>query len=98
MIGPMEISEVIARVKWARDVYTTGDNNKALDMAVSALEKQVPKKPIRKIDIYDTTYAYRCPVCKTYFGNQGKRSVILFPTPRYCNCGQRLDWEPFLKK
>lgn len=54
----------------------------AIDMAVKALEKQIPKKPI-----YDALYA--CPNCHTImlqgtFEESGKCCK---------ECGQALDWE-----
>ena len=66
----------------------------ALEMAIQALEKQIPKKP-RKTDsyrgIFRRIYAYVCPTC----GNaclekqENERQDTMF-----CwNCGQKLDWE-----
>ena len=49
---------------------------KSLDIAVSALEKQIPKKP-RK-----TKTEIVCPTCATLVGSS--------PYCRYC--GQKLDW------
>ena len=65
----------------------------ALEMAIQALEKQIPKKP-RKTDsyrgIFRRIYAYVCPTC----GNaclekqENERQDTMF-----CwNCGQKLDW------
>lgn len=56
-----------------------------MDLAVEALEKQIPKKPIYHGKCFATNYT--CPVCgrlywgKEYIGN-------------HCDsCGQKLDWE-----
>ena len=65
----------------------------ALDVAIHALEKQIPKKP-RKTDsyrgIFRRIYAYVCPTC----GNaclekqENERQDTMF-----CwNCGQKIDW------
>lgn len=53
----------------------------AIDEAVEALEKQIPKKPDRGQNIFDKEIEVLCPVC----GN---------PNPNtYCGtCGQRIDW------
>lgn len=53
---------------------------KSLDIAISALEKQIPKKPYLDNDngIYQKEY---CPTCH--------RS--LFPNDHHCKCGQALD-------
>ena len=67
----------------------TGHNNTqlqtALMIAVCALEKQIPKKPIG--DLHSVPH-YRCPNCNS--------TVKLFfdsPVFDYCEyCGQCLDW------
>lgn len=53
----------------------------AIDAAVEALEKQIPKKPDSGYDIFYGEDAKLCPVCGD-------------PRPdTYCGtCGQRLDW------
>lgn len=56
----------------------------AKHIAIKALEKQVPKKPIRKPNADMTHEEVTCPTCRSYcsaFKN------------KYCNCGQKLDWE-----
>ena len=59
----------------------------AYDMAIKALEKQIPKKTKQ-----DEEYPLGriCPVCYTYLSN-----VQFVPSNyHYCkNCGQALDWE-----
>ena len=68
-----------------RSVYIT----EALHMAVVALEKQIPKKPIiwehRTIEspIPNDDWGYECPCC----GN----CDIDYPE-HHCECGQALDW------
>lgn len=49
---------------------------KAYGMAIKALEKQIPKKPVK------TRKDIVCPTCKTLVGSS--------PYCRYC--GQALDW------
>jgi hypothetical protein len=63
------------------------------EMAIKALEKQIPKKPkivaLRDFDYYD------CPVCdRKFICKNGKGNVWFFDTRRiYCpNCGQKIDW------
>lgn len=57
--------------------------NIAYGMAISALEKQIPKKPI-KVDsgVYDYDFDYECPNCR---GN-------IDEDEHHCKCGQTLDW------
>lgn len=63
----------------------------ALKTAISALEKQIPKKPIKKNPIcYEKTkdgiehfaYDYFCPDCNKQ----------IKATEHHCPCGQALDW------
>ena len=53
----------------------------AVEMAINALEKQIPKKPYKDNEngIYEKEY---CPICH--------RS--LFPNDHHCICGQAIDW------
>lgn len=82
----MTANEAVERIKdhivrhFAKEpnaIYIT----KALDMAIKALEKQIPQKP--KLDnnngIYETEH---CPNCNRK----------LFPNEHHCKCGQALDW------
>jgi hypothetical protein len=63
----------------------------SMEMAINALEKLIPKKPIKKNPIcYEKTkdgtefiaYDYFCPDCN----KQIKATV------HHCHCGQALDW------
>lgn len=73
-----------------------GIKEKTLIMAVEALEKQIPKKPLKQTDKYsDLVEHYYCPSCGRYFGQRGVHNAILFNKERYCQdegCGQALDW------
>ena len=63
------------------DCKFTEDDYKANEMAINALEKQIPKKPYKDNEngIYEKEY---CPICN--------RS--LFSNDRHCICGQAIDW------
>ena len=59
---------------------------KAIMLAIEALEKQIPKKPI-KSDRQEIRYTleYDCPTCGRSFTGTGFAD--------YCyHCGQALDW------
>lgn len=61
---------------------------KAYSVALNALEKQIPKKPI------DGECYYICPCCR---GDVGVSDDDIFiyecPIPKYCSsCGCALDW------
>lgn len=63
----------IADLKW--------DN--ALDIAIKAMEKKIPKKPID-----DTAFGI-CPCCHTEFNSE----LVQEYNVKFClNCGQAIDW------
>lgn len=74
----IEVIEVaIAVVEWEYPL----DYAAAIEMAIEALEKQIPKKPYKDNEngVYEKDY---CPTCN--------RS--LFPNDHHCRCGQAIDW------
>ena len=70
-----------------------GEHIKSIEIAIQALEKQIPKKP-RKTDSYrgvlKRVYAYVCPtcgnVCLEKYINERQNTMFCW------NCGQKLDW------
>ena len=60
------------------------EHNEAINLAISALEKQIPEKPKQYTDTFKMTY-YFCPICEyvRITGNQKRCDV----------CGQKIDWE-----
>ena len=57
----------------------TSDDIEWIELAISALEKQIPKKPDLDGGIY-------CPCCLHEFKEN-------YDTASYCpNCGQAIDW------
>ena len=58
----------------------------AIDAAVEALEKQIPKKPTQTGEQHIRySMNYVCPLCGNHFSGTGIAS--------YCyHCGQALDW------
>lgn len=96
----MTESEAIGRLKCIRlymEINDRHSDSKFLDedyeanaMAIHALEKQIPKKPI--IHTNDKGRLACCPVCDsnvdwTYEGFWRKGN------PKYCReCGQAIDW------
>lgn len=57
------------------------------DTAIEALEKQLPKKPIKTTEETGIRYtdSYRCPNCGGNFTGTGIADFCY-------HCGQRLDW------
>lgn len=92
----MKIKEAIDELQedialYESDITSAGDGTPdgdlllALYMAISALEKQIPKKPIKAKEHIRYSMCYICPNCQRTFSGTGIAS--------YCyNCGQALDW------
>ena len=60
----------------------------AEDLAIKALEKQIPKSPTLDIVYPSGIRSYKCPVCE-----KGCLVRTDLYYPKYCsNCGQALDW------
>lgn len=88
----MTYEDAIARIQDHNRVHQQKEHNtfyitKALDMAVEALEKQIPKK-IKIIDGNDL-----CPACNFNYGADAIRRTLFHWRKDFCErCGQRLDW------
>ena len=98
----MKESEAIEKLKNMRlymqiedknnDCKFTEDDYKANDMAINALEKQIPKKLEYEADGYadgELVYDYaKCPIC----GHDFEYGINDWGC-EYCpDCGQKLDW------
>ena len=87
--------DLIRRIKTEETHERKIDRHKAFDLAISALEKQIPKKPIPHIVNAEKiktgngycgkgTTIYYCPNCKDFISRMYT----------YCHkCGQKLLWE-----
>lgn len=62
-----------------------------IGVAIEAIEKQIPKKPL---DVHTPVVTWGlCPVCKGELNKLGGRPNRLFLGTAYCpDCGQALDW------
>ncbi len=86
-------SDVIKIIKKYSDLSQERNESRLLETAISALEKQIPKKP-RKTDSYrgvlKRVYAYACPtchnVCLEKYMNERQNTTFCW------DCGQHLDW------
>lgn len=70
----------------------------AVDMAIDALKKQIPQKPIRidKNKEFDGNWKKVCPSCKRVLIERITTPEESYPqlynyTP-HCKCGQAIDW------
>lgn len=69
---------------------TFGKQKEAFEVAIKALEKQIPKKPIDKSNNPHDWHVMACPCCEHTFWNSGQ---FVHYQPKFCNyCGQKLDW------
>lgn len=80
------------RALYEGDIVEAGDGTPdgqlmlALDMAIEALEKQIPRKTVEQGDGID----YNCPACGRYVGYI---DAMAWETQKYCGeCGQALKW------
>lgn len=81
----MTVEQAIGWIEWKYALDEETQDSKALKMAVDALEKQVPKKPIRETNRTYPDYCWfeKCPACGHNLGDE-----------KYCsNCGQLILWE-----
>ena len=88
---PREAIELLKNMKWSitTKFNTVNNSTKALDMAISALEKQVPKKPSCPID------TWVCPDCGRDVEYQAKMgdNILFHGQYDFCpNCGRPIDW------
>lgn len=71
----------------------TEDDYKANEMAIQALEKQIPKKPIFNHNLSDTLSVFRCECGNTIKVSHDVGIINNNNAPNYCSqCGQKLDW------
>ena len=80
----MTYEKAIENLKYLISGECTGnqmDFIEEIEMAINALEKQIPKRPYFDNDngIYYKEY---CPTC----------NITLFPNDDHCRCGQAIDW------
>lgn len=68
--------------------YTEWERCEAYDIAISAIEKQIPEKPIKTNDETGIRYtdSFRCP-------NRGKGFTGTGIASFCYHCGQALNWE-----
>ena len=69
------------------DCKFTEDDYKANEMAIQALEKQIPKKPIFANNMMTKDKFLMCPCCEFRLPDS-----LVFLKTRCWNCGQKLDW------
>lgn len=87
-----EKSEIIKILKVAEKLKAYEEIG-TVEECREAREKQIAKKPDKRTDKHtDLIQYYWCPVCGRYFGQAGIYSALLLDKPKYCTCGQAIDW------
>ena len=82
------MTEIEETIKSLKEMFPKGlcevNEYKMAQVAINALEKQIPKKPIGKIRLLGLDKGGICPSCQKYINNN-----IYW---MYCKCGQKIDW------
>lgn len=81
------------RLEIAKGYPEIHEYGEAIEVGISALEKQIPKKPVRQ-DIYSN---YECPCCKSTrvveYDTENREYDLDCGKNDYCpDCGQKIDW------
>jgi hypothetical protein len=84
-----KMSDIEQAIDYLKDPIGKYDiHDKAVDLAVKALEKQIPKKPIRS-----PWSISKCPSCNAELGEQLEDGYCKdWENTKICECGQKLDW------
>ena len=70
-----------------------GEHIKSIEIAIQALEKQIPKKPIFNHNLSDTLSVFHCECGNTIKVSHDIGIMNNNNAPNYCSkCGCRLDW------
>ena len=87
----MTENEAIEIIEEYKGLFPNARNeNESLDIAIKALEKQIPKKPVDKSKNPVDWHIMSCPCCNNTFWNSGQ---FVRYQPKFCNyCGQAIDW------
>ena len=82
------------------EYYASAEEEKeAMQMAIHALEKQIPKRKLEKDKYNENLFTLRCPTCGALICNYNKRlgRYSYMVAENYCYiCGQAIDFsEPY---
>ena len=82
-----EAISVLESIDAKTDYFLINDDARAeaIDMAISALEKQIPQKPNNCIWYGDGSAMGHCPMCDTLMDSDSDAHCY--------GCGQAIDWE-----
>lgn len=93
---PQEAIPILERLQEpeAWEPQISRDAYEALEMAIEALEKQIPKKPQKVEDRYcENLYTAYCPICHWMLARGNYRTGYVDTIHKNCpECLQRIDW------
>jgi hypothetical protein len=77
----------------SRSIASIGETEDYTEVAINALEKQMPKKPIFNHNLSDTLSVFRCECGNIIKVSHDAGIMDNNNAPNYCSrCGCRLDW------
>ena len=81
-----EAIEIVRKEKSYMDSHAGRAQSESFQMAINALEKQMPKKPVKsEKQVVRYVNTYYCPICN--LGITGTNIA------KWCyHCGQKMDW------
>jgi hypothetical protein len=90
----MTEQETIERLEIYKNFDFSKGSKEAMQVAIKAIEKQIPKKPFKTMDENNPYYKYMpwcCPCCRETLYEDTEWGGQEFA---YCTeCGQKLNWE-----
>lgn len=96
---PQKALELLNNIEFAEQYQGKDQYTDMLLMCKSALEKQIPEKPILKeakcFDGSTADFVFVCPICnRTIFSDPFDKVLAHYLKEEHphCNCGQALDW------
>lgn len=87
-----------AAIEWfsmLKEKFAKTEYEGYLDIAISALEKQIPKRKLGKDQYNENLFTIRCPTCGALICNYNKRTdrFSYMVKKNYCYiCGQAIDF------
>lgn len=98
-VQEMTLQEAIRRIKNHNEIHSKNEHfaiyiTEALNMAVDALEKQIPKKPDYEADGYDENgiLIYDRAICPNCENDDFEYDINNWGCKFCPDCGQALDW------
>ena len=89
----IELLEYIRETGNGETPYVGCAQNIAIEMAIKALKKQIPKKPIFDFNSSDTLSRFHCACGTSINVYHDIGTMDNNDAPNYCpNCGIKLDW------